>query len=206
MVDHPMRCHVCLVLLLFATVTAGTWRKEQHQSTYSENLAAHRKKFGVVTSTTPKLTQTGHRKKSAHLVPISAITDQLDYLLARKKEASEHLKYVHGYTVQVYTGSNREEAFKIRSRLHTQYPTMMPSVSYDLPHYTVQVGKFLNKLEAYPTYAAIRRHMPQAIIRPRCFLNKPHAFRNKPSNPVPSVPPCNEYHPNKQENPWLIMQ
>ena len=190
MVDHPMRRHVCLALLLF--VTAGTWRKEKPPSTYSENLAAHRKKFGIVKSTTPKPVQTGHKKKSTHVVPIGAITDQLDYLLARKKAASEHTKYVHGYTIQVYIGGNREEAFKIRSRLHTQYPTMTPSVSYDLPHYTVRVGKFLSKLEAYPAYAAIRKHMPQAIIRPICFLNKPHMFSNKPGNPAPSMPTLNE--------------
>ncbi|MCU0317790.1 MAG: SPOR domain-containing protein [Amoebophilaceae bacterium] len=187
MVDHPTRRHVYLALLLFATATAGAWRKDKPQSTYSENLAAHRRKFEVAKLTTPKPVQIEHQEKYAHVAPIDAVTDQLDYLLARKKVANEHVKYVHGYTIQVYTGGNREEAFKIRSRLHTRYPTMTPRVSYDLPRYTVRVGKFLSKLEAYPTYAAIRKYVPQAIIRPICFPNRPYTFSKRLKSPTPSV-------------------
>jgi hypothetical protein len=192
MVDYPTRRRVYLALLLFATATAGTWRKDKPRSTYSENLATHRRTFEVATSTAPKPVPIEHKKISAHMVPIDAITDQLEYLLARKKAVSEHIKYVHGYTIQVYTGGNREEAFKIRSRLHTRYSTMTPWVSYDLPRYTVRVGRFLSKLEAYPAYAAIRKHMPQAIIRPICFPNRPYMFSKSPQKTEYSLPVFNE--------------
>jgi hypothetical protein len=203
MIDHSTRRLISLVLLLLLTVTAGTWCKKDIQSTYSENLAAHRKKLKVAKSAVKKPVRPNHKKKPAHITPVYAITDQLDYLLARKKAVSKQLKHVQGYTIQAYVGGSRDEALRIKNKLYTHYPAIEPEVTYDLPHYTVRIGKFLEKIEAYPAYAAIRKRMPQVIIRPISFVNKPHVFINKQAasqrNTAPSVLPSDECAKKAQE-------
>jgi hypothetical protein len=203
MIDHPTRRFISLVLLLLVTVTAGTWCKKDSQSTYSENLATHRNKFKAAKSAVKKTVQATHKKKPAHITPVYAITDQLDYLLARKKEVSKQIKHVQGYTIQAYVGGSRDEALRIKNKLYTHYPAIEPEVTYDLPHYTVRIGKFLEKLEAYPAYAAIRKQMPQVIIRPISFVNQPHVFINKQAagqrNTAPSVPTSDECAQKAQE-------
>jgi hypothetical protein len=203
MIDHSTRRLISLVLLLLLTVTAGTWCKKDIQSTYSENLAAHRKKLKVAKSAVKKTVRPNHKKKPVHITPVYAITDQLDYLLARKKAVSKQLKHVQGYTIQAYVGGSRDEALRIKNKLYTHYPAIEPEVTYDLPHYTVRIGKFLEKIEAYPAYAAIRKRMPQVIIRPISFVNKPHVFINKQAasqrNTAPSVLPSDECAKKAQE-------
>jgi hypothetical protein len=200
--NSSTRQHIGLVLLLIV-VTAGTWRNTDTLSTYSENLAVHRKQFKVVKSVGKKPGRASYRKKTAHILPKYAVTDQLDYLLARKKAVSEHVKHVKGHTIQVYIGSSRKEAFKIRNDLYTYYPAIVPEVVYDAPNYTVRLGKFLDTLEAYPAYAAIRRRIPQAIIRPVYFMHEPKVLIDKQledqRDVVPSVPATNADLPNRQE-------
>jgi hypothetical protein len=200
--NSSTRQHIYLALLL-AIVTSGTWCNTDTLSTYSENLAVHRKQFKVVKSVVKKPGQISCKKKTTHICPTHAITDQLDYLLARKKAVSEHAKYVQGHTIQVYTGSSRKEAFKIRNDLYTYYPAIVPEIVYEAPNYTVRLGKFLDTLEAYPTYAAIRKRIPQAIIRPVYFMNQPKVLIGKQledqSDAAPSVSATDTYLQNKQK-------
>jgi SPOR domain len=204
MIDRSTSHRVSLALLLLTTVAAGTWCKEDPQSIYSESLAKHRRQFKTVKETVKKPTQKGHKKRPVYITPNHAVTDQLDYLLACKKAASEQVKYVHGYTIQAYAGGSREEAFSVKNKLYTHYPAITPEITYDSPHYTVRLGKFLDKLEAYPVYAAIKKRVPQAIIRPIYFVNQPYIFNNDQatgqSYSVPFfLPATNGNYPSTQE-------
>jgi hypothetical protein len=203
MIDHERGRLVGLALLLLTTITAGTWYTKDPQSVYSENLTKHRRQFKVVKTATKMYTQTRYRSKAVYITPIHAVTDQLDYLLVRKKTVSEQVKYVRGYTIQAYTGGSREDAFKVKNKLCTHYAAITPEVTYDLPNYTVRLGKFLDKLEAYPVYAAIKKHIPQAIIRPIYFVNQPHIFNNGRAtdqrHTVPLAPADSGHCPNKQD-------
>lgn len=203
MTDYARKPSVSVALLVLATATGGTWCSKDTRSTYSENLAVHRRQFKVAKSVVEKPMQTTHKKKTIPITPIYAITDQLDHLLARKKAVSAQVKYVQGYTIQVYAGGSRKEAFKVRNDLYIHYPAITPEIIYDAPNYTVRLGKFLDTLEAYPAYAAIRKRMPQAIIRPVYFMNKPKVFIDKQpenkSHAAPSIPTTNVPPPSEQE-------
>ena len=192
-----------MVLLLLTTTTGTTWCKKALESSYSESLAVHRKLFYTAHASVRKPTQPKNKKKPIYITPISAITDQLDLLLACKKAANERVKYIHGYTIQLYTGSSRDDAFKIRNKIYKYYPEITPEVIYDVPNYTVKIGKFLDKLEAYFMYGTIRKRVPQAIIRPIAFANQAHLFINKQkgvqANISFSVPPAPEHPTSEQE-------
>lgn len=185
------------------TATAGTWCKKDPQSTYSEDLAVYRKEFQITQQSAEGLSKKWSKKKPTHITPIHAVTNQLDYLLKHKKRASEQIKQVLGYTIQVYAGGSRDAAFRTKNKLHTHYSALNPEVKYDLPNYTVKIGKFLDKLEAYAVYAAIKKHMPQAIIRPISFANKPNFFTSKLIKGLkasaPSIPTTDEREQLDQE-------
>jgi hypothetical protein len=83
---------------------------------------------------------------------------------------------IEGYTIQAYAGGSREMAFKICDLLHIHYPSLNPEVQYKQPHFTVRIGKFLDRLEAYKLYIPIKELIPQAIIRPAHFPNEPDLF------------------------------
>ena len=177
--NYTIRRSASLVLPLLVAVMVGTWRKKEIQNTYSENLAVHRKQFKVAKMKPKRYGRKIYKKRYDRITPTHTINDRLDYLLIRKKAVNEQAKYVQGYTIQVYAGGSREEAFKVKNKLYTRYPIITPEVTYHLPNYTVRLGKFLDKLEAYPVYAVVRRFVPQAIIRPISFANKPYIFDNK---------------------------
>ncbi len=180
------------VLLLLMTATAGTWGKKDPPSTYSEDLAVHRREFRISQQPVEKPSQKWSKKKPVYVIPMHAVTDQLDYLLAYKKLASEQIKHILGYTIQVYAGGSRKAAFRARNKLYIHYPAIKPEVKYDLPNYTVRIGNFLDQLEAYTVYTAIKKRMPQAIIRPIALANTPYVFTNKPAEksgaPILAIP------------------
>ncbi|MHA7877971.1 MAG: hypothetical protein ACX93T_03585 [Bacteroidota bacterium] len=179
MMKHTSKKLVSLILLLMTTGMAGTWRKKDIQHTYSENLSVHRKSFKISKTANKKTRRKTYRKRIKPITPTHAVNDQLDYLLARKKAVNAQVEYVQGYTIQVYAGGSREEAFKVRNKLYTHCPAITPEVTYHLPNYTVSLGRFLDRLEAYPAYDVVRKLMPQAIIRPIALVNRPHIFMNK---------------------------
>ena len=181
MIDRSNSTLRLRVLLLLMTATAGTWGKKAPLSTYSEDLAVHRKKFQISQQPVKQPSQKWSKKKPVYVLPVHAVTDQLDYLLACKKLASEQIKHILGYTIQVYAGGSREAAFKARNKLYMHYPAIKPEVKYNLPNYTVRIGNFLDQLEAYTVYTAIKKRMPQAIIRPIALANTPYVFTNRPA-------------------------
>jgi hypothetical protein len=144
---------------------------------YEEDLAIYRIHFPTtqVESCIP-LTEKSLPKKNISVTTTHDITQQLNALLVNLKSYYAMNETIEGYTIQAYTGGSREMAFKIRDLLQTHYPSLNPEVQYKQPHFTVQIGKFLDRLEAYKLYIPIKELIPQAIIRPAHFPNEPDFF------------------------------
>lgn len=53
-----------------------------------------------------------------------------------------------GFRVQIYSGSNRNEAYAVQSRFRSQYPDIDSYINYDEPNYRVKVGDFTGRTEA----------------------------------------------------------
>lgn len=180
MIDYFKAFYKLLGLLLLMAASSCTWVRKTQRSIYDEDLSKHRQTFKKATKDTFQAAQHWNDKNQPPRGSLQAVTEQLDDLLARRKLASERVKRITGYTIQVYAGGSREAAFKVRNKLHTHYPSLQPEIKYDLPNYTVRVGKFIEKLEAYTVYVMLKKHMSQAIIRPISFPNVPQ--RKPPGN------------------------
>lgn len=53
-----------------------------------------------------------------------------------------------GFRVQIYSGSNRNDAYAVQSRFKSQYSDMESYINYDEPNYRVKVGDFRSRSEA----------------------------------------------------------
>ncbi len=144
---------------------------------YHEDLSVHRPPYEAPSAPqAPPIAQPPSRTAAAASPPQHDVTAQLAALLQRRKDLHARQKTISGYTIQVYAGSSRQHALQARNKLYTHFPDLKPELQYSTPHYTVRVGAFLDQVEAYALYAAIRKQMPKAIIRPFLFPNNSHTF------------------------------
>ena len=69
-----------------------------------------------------------------------------------------------GYRVQIYTGSNRAEAFKAQTRFQESYPDTRTYISYSEPNFKVRVGDFRSRLEASKMARDVKAWFPLTFI------------------------------------------
>ncbi|AXI24261.1 hypothetical protein CE557_442 [Cardinium endosymbiont of Sogatella furcifera] len=131
--------------------------KKLKKGIYEENLVVYRIEF----CKQPKAV------KKAPPMPLVCLLDQSDHLaqrLAQRKAAYLDRHSLKGYTIQLYMGGSRTAALKAQELGRTfSYPAKL---HYRQPHYTVQLGFFLDRLEAYLVYLNVVSKITHAMIRP----------------------------------------
>lgn len=93
-----------------------------------------------------------------------AIDTDLDQALIRFANDNKAEKYYSGFTVLVYSGVDRDLAFKTRNDLYTNFPEIKSDMQYQQPRYLVKVGKFINRIEAQAYYFKLKDSFPFARI------------------------------------------
>ncbi len=147
---------------------------------YSENISVLRPKFEAALPTKDADTSVNQIvTDSEGKDPTIDVTSKLDEMLATNVKKNQDIKYITGYTVQVYSGSSRENADLIKSEIYKQVPDARPKVAWVAPNFKVRVGTFLEKIEAEKLYADLRAHFPQAILIPSRIPNQPLVKKNK---------------------------
>ena len=97
------------------------------------------------------------------------ITHKLDSLLDTIAANNRQIKFVQGYTIQVYTGNSQEEANDAKAKVYQALPGSRPTVTYDLPNYKVKVGKYYYRLHAQKEFAIVKKVFSSAILAPQQF-------------------------------------
>jgi hypothetical protein len=161
---------------------------------YQEDLSRHRMVWsdtlGIPTCKPLKPLST----KPAMPLETGDIALPLQELLDTLKEAYQKVSTIPGYTVQAYMGTSRQRAFQIKEMILEQYPFLDPTLYYNQPNFVVHVGRFLERIEAYPLYFMIKKVVPQAITRPEVFPNQQGIFL-----PWFVIPPSSEDMPAEAE-------
>ena len=96
----------------------------------------------------------------------------LEIALNNLKEANKAEMYWSGYTVLVYSGIDRDLAFKTRNDLFTFFPDFKTDMQYQQPRYLVKVGKFVNRIEALTYYHQLKENFPSSRIIQDRFLRE----------------------------------
>ncbi|MCS5490959.1 hypothetical protein [Algoriphagus limi] len=97
-----------------------------------------------------------------------AIDTQLEALARVQYEKNTSEPYFNGFRVLVYSGLNRDEAFKTQEELVEAFPEISAEMQYEQPRYLLKVGRYGYKVEALKVLYEIKTVFPSArIIRDR---------------------------------------
>jgi len=76
------------------------------------------------------------------------------------------------YTIQVYSGPNRDQANQVRQKMYHVTPELTSSMGYDQPNYKVKVGSYYDRIMAYETLSKLKKYFPSALLVPeRKYIN-----------------------------------
>ena len=130
-------------------------------TSYHEDLSVHRPKVKLVDSS--RVEQPQEKKDVAPTHHQTAQIDQKIEGIASKNAAS---RTAPGFTIQVYSGTSREEASQAKAKVYKILPDSRPETKYEQPIYRVRVGEFGDRLEAQNVYAKLNKEFPGAIVIP----------------------------------------
>ena len=91
---------------------------------------------------------------------------RVDTLAARRAELSKAvgLGEFNGFRVQIFTGSNRKEAYNAQAKFQQDFPDIRSYVIYSDPNFKVRVGDFRTRLEAEKFQDQLRRSFDGTFI------------------------------------------
>lgn len=108
----------------------------------------------------------------AEIEPAFDVTKPLNTILDSIDRIRDDVKYINGFTILVYSGTNSEQARIARGKVYTILPNAEAELKYDEPSFRVKVGKYYSRIEAQKDYTALKEKFAKAIIIPeRLYIN-----------------------------------
>jgi len=156
------------VLVSCATTTKTTTVSSSTQK-YSEDLSGSRPKAATTTTGTTGGTTTSPadtRKATAYVEPKYAVNKKLDTVLDSIDRINVQRTFIDGFTIQVYSGSRKEDAMKAKQELASSLPDLQSEVLSSQPNFRVKVGKYYSRIEAQKDYLDVKKLFPTAIVIP----------------------------------------
>jgi hypothetical protein len=135
-----------------------------NDSSYSENLAAYRPKFSNDSARIDS-SMTASAKKTYVENPTLNVNKKVDTVLDSVDKLNQLRKFVDGYTIQIYSGTNREDAMNSKKKM-IEMNDLPTTLQYNQPKFRVTAGTYFNKLEAQKDLIRIRRTFPNSILVP----------------------------------------
>ncbi len=134
---------------------------------YYESLADLRPRVTVPVDSARTTTNTTSVKQEAKQVSFTkTVNTKVDFVLDSIDSFNLMKRSVDGYTIQIYSGQNREEAMNIKKKMSTNIPDLNANLQYQQPKFRVTVGKYYSKLEAFQDLNKLRKVFSSAILVP----------------------------------------
>lgn len=133
---------------------------------YSEDLSSLRPKEEPVQDNNTTTPDNIKRDPKAYVEAKFTVNKQLDAVLDSIDQKNLNAKFVEGFTIQVYSGKNREEALNVKKQLTLSAPNLTTEVQYEQPNFKVKSGKYFTRLEAQKDFEQIKKSFPTAIVVP----------------------------------------
>lgn len=100
------------------------------------------------------------------ITPKHHVTRKLNTVLDSIDVLRKDVRYIDGFSIQVYSGTSSEEARLSRGKVLSILPESEPDMRFDEPNFKVKVGNFYSRMEAQKTYAKLKSEFSKAIIIP----------------------------------------
>ena len=132
--------------------------------------------------TFPAYQQAMQQATPASNLPSQVVDKELESLAFKRYQRAKMEPYFTGYTVLVYSGVDRNEAFKTRDQVTLFFPEISPEMQYQQPRYLVKVGRFAYKIEAQRIFSLLKTQFPTARILQDRFQRKEYSSPSTDSN------------------------
>ena len=162
---------VGIVLVVWSCKTSAPLAQVEavDYSNYQEDLGARLPDFPdyaqAVQEATPVLSSSSQ-----------AVDRRLGQLFRKNQEKAKEEPYFSGFTVLVYSGIDRNEAFKTKDELALQFPELTSEMQYEQPRYLVKVGSYAYKIETQSIYSKLKPVFAAARIIQDRFLRKEYTI------------------------------
>lgn len=165
-----MRLAVLVGLILFVT---GCSSKVSTPGTtgvgkYSEDISLLRKTDAVDSSknSTPIKNPNAKKDPAVYVEARHAINQSVDVVLDSIDRYNLRQGVVDGFTIQLYSGVQRDEALNIKKQVATMLPNIDADLQFVQPNFRVRAGKYVSRVEAQKDYMTVKRYFPNAIVIP----------------------------------------
>ena len=153
--------NLLIIILSVVTLSSFAQRKEKP---VQEDLASLRPHF-----TPPPDTAKHHQgnpvKNVPEVKPTMLVNSKVNFALDSIDRLNRIRKVVQGYTIQIYSGLNSEQARDAKRRLQEELDTRA-DMQYLQPKWRVKVGSYFTTLDAQKDLQRLRRSFPNAILIP----------------------------------------
>lgn len=159
---------VSMLILVAACSPSVTKTSSSEPGKYSEDLSALRPKpdADTVKQNQQSTTADVKRNPSLYLEARHAVNQSLDVVLDSIDRINLANGLVDGYTIQLYSGIQRDEALNVKKQIATAMPDLDADLQYVQPNFRVRAGKYLNRFEAQKDYMAVKKLFPNAVVIP----------------------------------------
>lgn len=163
---------ILLFVLVALVVLSGCKPSQKTQTTasqdgkYSEDLSSVRPKVEELApdnTTTPDKIK---RDPKAHVDAQFTVNKRLDAVLDSIDRLNLNRRSIEGYIIQVYSGTNKDDALNAKKQLTLAVPNLNSDVQYEQPNFKVRSGKYYTRLEAQKDFDQIKKFFPAAIVVP----------------------------------------
>lgn len=162
---HFSKRFILSVLLIHFLASCVAQRK--NEKPYYEDLSGLRPRVTPPIDTSRKDTTTiPIIEKTGRVLFSNTVNDKVDVVLDSIDRFNLLRRSVDGFTIQIYSGQNREDAMNAKKKMATEIPNLTANLQYQQPKFRVTVGKYFSKLEAYQDLSRIRRSFSAAILVP----------------------------------------
>lgn len=152
-------------LLQFCAPTAST---STSTTVYEEDLSIHRPAYHAdeETDEDSAVVPVEGTTETQYIEPSNDLKSELDTVLYRIMKSRQDIKYVDGFSIQLYSGNSRDKANRVKVRTYDVLDEIRPRVSYDQPNYKVRVGEYYSRLEANADFVKLQEHFSRAVLIP----------------------------------------
>ncbi|HEY5692764.1 MAG TPA: SPOR domain-containing protein [Cyclobacteriaceae bacterium] len=159
------------LFLLQASCAAQQTGNKLAGDLYHENLTLVRPKYEVkeIDSLNNNLNTD---IKAPNVGPTYTVNAKVDMVLDSLDKLNQLKRFIDGFTVQIYSGPNREDALGAKAKMVKEMSNLEASIQYTQPKFRVTAGRYFTKLEAQKDLMQLRIFFPNAILVPEKIMIK----------------------------------
>lgn len=153
---------ILLFMLVMVTELAA---QRQAKPYYHEDLYSLRPRMAEPVDS---LTLATTRPEKHFVAATANVNEKVDDVLDSINRFNITRKFIDGYTIQIYSGQNREEAMNVKKRMtETDLNALL---EYNQPKFRVRVGNYYSRLEAHKDLTRLKAIFSNAILVPEKIL------------------------------------